>query len=160
MAELTGDIAHIWDPDRIRGDWTAGTVGLAQDPGLATSVILSLFTDREAEAADILPDGTRNRRGWWGDRAFLDDGAQPWLRGSRLWLLSREKWTQDTANRAVNYAREALAWMLEDGVADAVDVVAEMSAVGRINLIVTITKDGRTVGAGRYGLTWAALAAA
>ena len=59
--------------------------------------------------------------------------------GSKLWLLAREKTTADVARRADQYAREALAWMVADGVARAVDIVADFPMPGALGISVTIT---------------------
>ena len=95
---------------------------LATDDGLRTAVALSLLCDRLAEADDTIPDGTDNRRGWWAD-AIADEDGDRW--GSRLWLLGREKELPEVRRLAEAYAREALAWLLEDGVATEIDVTAE-----------------------------------
>ena len=61
-----------WDAARGTGDLVVGQTGaLLREDGLATSVILSLFLDRRAEADDELPDAPAGvlspRRGWVGD---------------------------------------------------------------------------------------------
>jgi phage gp46-like protein len=95
---------------------------LIDDPTLATSVIISLFTRRLAAADDALPTPTSTREGWWAD-PYADVKGD--LIGSRLWLLNRAKATQETANLARAYALESLAWMLQDGVAATVDCNVE-----------------------------------
>ena len=102
--------------------------GVAGESGLRTAVIISLFTDRRANDDDVIPDGSNDRRGWW---------ANPDI-GSRLWLLSREKETQETFDRAVLYTREALQWLFDDGVALSVDVSGEWVRRGVLGLVVTI----------------------
>lgn len=99
------------DPDAAR---------LAEDEGLRTAVILSLFTDRRAEPGDELPDGT-TRGGYWGD-AYPARPGDRW--GSRLWLLQRSTITRDVLRRAETYAREAFDWAIEDGVASRVVATA------------------------------------
>jgi phage gp46-like protein len=91
------------------------------DPGrdLETAAIISLFTDRRAADDDPLPDAG-GRRGFWGDTFPVKPGDRI---GSRLWLLHREKRTPQTLARAREYAREALAWMVEDGVAEQVETL-------------------------------------
>ena len=59
--------------------------------------------------------------------------------GSRLWLLSREKQLAGVLDRARHYAEEALAWLVEDGVATAVSVTASSPRSGWLALEVTIT---------------------
>lgn len=109
-------------------DLALGGYDLATEDGLRTAVIVSLFTDRRAEADDEIPDGGDDRRGWWADSI-----------GSRLWLLARAKETPDTLARARAYAIEALQWLIDDGVATAVDVTAEWVRHGVLALRVAVT---------------------
>lgn len=118
-------------------DYALGAFGLAEDDGLETAVVLSLFTDRRAEADDVLPGGGDDRRGYWGDAWPNVPGDRI---GSRLWLLHREKQTPAVLGRAQQYAREALAWLTEDGIASAVDVVASIPRSGILALEIGITR--------------------
>ena len=59
--------------------------------------------------------------------------------GSRLWLLSREKQLAGVLERARHYAEEALTWLVEDGVATAVQVTATNPRQGWLVLEVTVT---------------------
>jgi phage gp46-like protein len=118
-------------------DYVLGALGLAEDDGLETAVLLSLFTDRRAEADDALPGSDVDRRGWWGD-AWPDIPGD--RIGSRLWLLHREKQTPAVLGRAQQYAREALAWMIDDGIASGVDVVATIPRGGVLALEIGITR--------------------
>lgn len=86
------------------------------DDSLRTAVFVSLFTDKEyPDAAD------GDRRGWWGDALAAVPGDRI---GSLLWLLQRELITPETNARAEGYAKDALAWMLADGVASSVKCTA------------------------------------
>jgi phage gp46-like protein len=128
------------------GDWVFEPPDLVNDEGLDTAVVLSLFTHALARPDDVLPGAAEDdRQGWW---------AQPW--GSRLWLLSREKWTEDVRARAEFYAEEALHWMIDDGVADRVEVEARLMEVGTIAVAVAIYRDGRLLFAKPYGALWQA----
>lgn len=111
--------------------------GLVSDDGLETAVILSLFTDRQAQPDDPLPGREDDRRGWWGD-AFPDVPGD--RIGSRLWLLWREKQTSANLVRAELYATEALAWLVADGVARSVDVVASIPRNGVLGLDIAISR--------------------
>lgn len=91
------------------------------DAGLRTAVLLSLFTDRRANDDDPLPDESGDRRGWWADELAELEGDRM---GSRLWLLERAKRGPGLGARAEQLAREALQWLLEDRVAQAVAVTA------------------------------------
>lgn len=107
---------------------------LATDDGLKTAVLVSLFTDRRADADDELPDPrSGDRRGCWQDQYLANTGDSL---GSRLWLLKRAKQTNETIERAKEYMREAMAWMLEDDVVTAIDVAAEWIERGVLGLSV------------------------
>lgn len=96
---------------------------LKRESGIETAVLLSLFTDRRAEEDDELPDPNKlDRRGWWGDLAEDQEDQI----GSRLWLLERAKATQEVRNLAQQYIEEALEWMIEDGVAQSIEVATEI----------------------------------
>ncbi len=119
---------------------------LVAEDSLRTAVILSLFLDRRANDDDILPNGSDDRRGWWADTVapMTDYGigggsASGDHIGSRLWLLSREKQLAGVLERARHYAEEALTWLVEDGVATAVQVTATNPRQGWLVLEVTVT---------------------
>ena len=102
------DIAVRWSDGY--GDLALEGADLGADKGLATAVIVSLFTDRRVEAHE-LAEGDTDRRGWWGD-GVADDGDEI---GSRLWLLERSKSASDALLKAELYSREALEWFIETG---------------------------------------------
>lgn len=111
------------------------------DNGLRSAIIVSLFSDRQAEPDDEISDGTNNRRGYWADQYTGPDGARL---GSRLWLLSRSKQTQQVLDRARDYCLEALQWMLNDGVASAIDAQTEWLDRKTLGITVQIFKaDGQ-----------------
>lgn len=143
------DIATIWTT--AGGDWLVQPPSLAADDGLATAVVLSLFTDRLANADDDLPGPTSGRRGWWGDTYAEQQGD---LIGSRLWLLARSKQLPAVLLLAEQYAKEALQWLLEDGVASAVDVTAEVVRPEVLGLQVAITRPARPVARYRFETFW------
>lgn len=128
---------------------------LATDAGLTTAVILSVFTDRRAHADDVLPGAAQgsgqsaNRRGSWHDNVLPITGD---LEGARLWLLSRNKRTPDVLARAREYAEEALAWLVDDGIAARVVATADWHPVRTDWLVLRVSID-RAVG-GRYESTF------
>ncbi|WP_126456738.1 phage GP46 family protein [Sulfuriflexus mobilis] len=130
------DIALIQNETGLGFDIARNGADLLTDQGLRTAVIYSLFTDRRAADDDILPDGTNDRRGHWGDAYLKDEGDSE---GSRLWLLSREKEIVDVLNRAKEYAEEALAWLIDDGIATSVQVTTQWVRRGLLGLHVVIT---------------------
>ncbi len=130
------------------------SAGLAIEYGLQTAVIMSLFTDRWAEPGDLIPDGSGDRRGFWGDAIADVEGDQI---GSRLWLLDREKQTPQTLNRAREYAEEALQWMIEDGVAESVNVAAEWVRTGMLSLSIEIVRPDSNSESYRFDNIWEAI---
>ena len=137
-------------------DFTLTANDLETDEGLETAILISLFTDRRADTGDEIPDGTDDRRGWWGDGfpAIADD-----LIGSRLWLLSREKQLQSVLTRAEQYARESLQWLIEDRVSDQVDVTAEVVRRGVLGIQVVVHRPRKAIAEFRFDFNWQAQAA-
>ncbi len=139
------DIRTIYTPEKMTFDWAIAGAGLEEDDGLETAVLLSLFTDRRAAEDDPLPGAQDDRRGWWADQYLDNEGDKI---GSRLWLIAREKQTTGVLVRAQEYAEEALAWLVQDGLARSVAATAEIVRAGVLGLTVEIARaDGR---ASRY----------
>ncbi|EKE3213095.1 phage GP46 family protein [Salmonella enterica] len=110
------DAGLVWRDGR--GELVIVSGDLLPDSSVNTAIVLSYFTDRRAEPGDELPDGSTDRRGWWGD-SFRNEPI-----GSRLWLLSREKSLPDVLNRAAAYARESVQWLINDGYVKKIVVTA------------------------------------
>lgn len=124
---------------------------LVTDDTLETAVIISLFTDRRAQPDDELPGIDDSRRGWWGDILSDIEGDET---GSWLWLLYREKTTDETLNRAREYCLDALQWLLEDRIAESVNVKTwyqDQTAGLMMIEVVVIKLDGSQE---RYNLLW------
>lgn len=134
-------IGLAWSNFDAAGDLARTATGrLADDDTLATAVLLSLLLDRRARTDDALPDPAGDRRGWVGDALSPRAGGD--RIGSRLWLLARAKQTEETRRRADAYAREALAWLLEDRLADRVAVTVAWNAPGLLGIGVSIDRAG------------------
>lgn len=84
---------------------------LKVDKDLYTSLIISILTDRRSFKDDSIP----NSRGWSGDAIKRDDEENV---GSRIWLLGRRKQTEETLRELETYAREALDWYVDKGLAE------------------------------------------
>lgn len=118
---------------------------LVHDDGLVTSVLVSLLSDGRAPPEAITPTLDSEPRGWWPD-------TEADRFGSLLWLLAREKQTTETAARAREYTRAALAWMLEDQVASRILVEATWAERGMLLIEVQIERGS----ARRWASRWAA----
>lgn len=111
-------IALSFDANTRTCDVVVGANGqVAMDFTPATPMLISIGSDRRALPDDTLPYDAGGsplpfnaRRGWVLDA--LDTGGR--LIGSRLWLLHREKRSEDTRRRAKAYAAEGTEWIEVD----------------------------------------------
>ncbi|TCS35804.1 phage gp46-like protein [Paucimonas lemoignei] len=127
---------------------------LAEDDGLLTAVVMSLFTDRQANPDDKLPNadlGDDDRRGWWGDE-FNEDPRD--RIGSRLWLNEAAKQLPAVLERDRKYAQEALQWMVDDGIASRVVVSALSPRQGIRALNVAIYRPDGTASRYQFESFW------
>lgn len=145
MRAEANDLRLVWAG--LASDCAMSDGDLAAESGLETAVILSLFCDARAREDDVIPDGTGYRRGWWADSVtplasggltVREDAAAHDRIGSRLWLLSREKQLPEVLRRAKDYAEEALAWLIDDGVARRVSVTPSVPRQGWLWLDIRI----------------------
>lgn len=128
------DIQTGWDRAAGGADWiflpgnteTSDTLSFGND--LATAALISIFTDAQADEGDTVPDGSTDRRGWWGDSAI----------GSKVWLEMRGKALPDLPGRVEQAVSDCLQWMIEDGIAGTIDVAAAYGDAGQLGLAVTI----------------------
>lgn len=151
------DIRTVFIDMEHGADFAISALLLQEDDGLDTAVILSLFTDRRAEADDIIPGGSGDKRGAWID-SFADDADDKF--GSRLWLLESAKLIQDTVNRVREYCAEALAWMVKDGVAKAVNVTTQIvrhHPLGIIAAQIDIEKPDGSTSRYKFEKLWSAV---
>jgi phage gp46-like protein len=133
------DIALEFHPATLTADMTLAGGDLATDEGVVTAVLVSLFSDARAEPGDAIPDGTSDPRGYWADNADPPMGGVAGRRlGSKLWLLSRAKQTDETLALAKGYAEAALQWMVDDGVATEVTVATWYPQTGWMGFIVAL----------------------
>ncbi len=153
----TADIALFWDDEASAADMGIVLNDLAVDAGLETAVMLSLFLDRRAEDGDTLEAGETDRRGWWADE--FNEAAGDRI-GSRLWRLRRSKRTQEVLTLAEQYAREALAWLVEDRVADRVEITASFVGEEGWRLDIEVFRPRADPAKFRYTQTWTAQEAA
>lgn len=138
------DIQTVWDTNTARGEYQIKDGSLQSGKDVETAVLISLFTDRIADINDDLPDATsttrHDRRGWWGDT------GQQYPIGSRLYLLERRKAPLQVEQEAVNYATEALQWMIDDLVVARFDVQAKFVQPNQLRLTVAaFRQDGSVI---------------
>jgi len=122
-----GDFDIFIDP--LTGD-------LATTEGFDTSLKMSLFEERRADRTEVVP--AENRRGWWA--AELSD-PQGFEIGSKLWLLDQARLNQETLNKAIDYTRTALQWLVDDLHLNEVRVTGELQK-DTIILTIDLLRDG------------------
>lgn len=103
---------------------------------LVQATLISLFSWRKSNDDDGV--NIPNRQGWWGDTFASETNDRI---GSRLWLLRREKLTDDVVARAREYAKESLQWMIDDALASAINVSTDREN-NRLNMSVEIVRPG------------------
>ncbi len=120
------DIALKWTDSGA--DIVLDAADLTRGNDIKTAVLTSLFSDARATDSQVDDD---NKRGWWAD--FTKDF------GSLMWLLEREKLTEATAQRARDYCRAALAWLITEGIASKtqIDTTIVKSEGLKIRIIIT-----------------------
>ena len=139
--------------DRMPGDIVLDGSRFAEDGGLETAVLLSLFIDRRANPDDEIPDGEDDPRGYWGDAKGVVEGEVIDDRiGSRLWLIRRSVLNDETVTRAREYALEGLENLRTDGVAKAIRVATE--AQGDETLAIAVEIDEEKGGTQRFSFAW------
>ena len=111
------------------------TLSDLHDQLLARAVVISLFSDRRANEDEV--GHGESRRGWWGDTYADNKGDQI---GSKLWLLQREKLTNETIMRAKEYTEEALQWLITDRVVKQIDVTVERFGTDGLTVDVRLYK--------------------
>jgi phage gp46-like protein len=108
-----------------------GLIGLFG--GLLSALLISIFTDRQANESDPVPDGTSDRRGWWGDD-YGGDGPI----GSRIWLVEGEKMIPGSLRRVRTYLDEATKWFVEDGIAAEIRIEVMMARVDALGAKIAV----------------------
>lgn len=142
------DISTTWIVEKGVGDWSISGGALASGDDLASAVLISLFTDRVANADDIPPDGGTDRRGWWGDQ------GEDVPIGSRLWLLDRSRLDTKVANQAQIYMQEALQWIIDDQVAAGVKVAITIDGRNTLYSVIRITRADGTSTDLKFNWVW------
>ncbi|HHF5251803.1 TPA: phage GP46 family protein [Haemophilus influenzae] len=120
------DLSIMWKDGE--GDVVSLDSTLLTDDSLTNAIVISLFTDARVD----------NQRGWWGNDFNQNEERQVEM-GSRLWTLARSKQLADVLDDAQAYAEQALQWLIDDGHALAIDVMATNPEQSVLLLSVVVT---------------------
>lgn len=119
------DVKSIFIDMGLGIDLALTDAGLLEDVGLETAVIISLFTDSRA-IADEVASGD-DPRGVWTDSLFNT------TLGSKRWLLSRSKQNNETLLQLIDYDRRALKWLVDQNLAETIDIDAHWLVRGTVS---------------------------
>ena len=133
---------------------------LADGYDLQSAVIIALGTNALAPPSEELPDpeGT-DRCGWWGDMDAQELWGG-WPVGCLLWLLRRAKiaganaQNGSTLSRADGWTRDAMRPFIDNRIASRIDVAADRTDIGRIDVGVTIYRGPEPTIELRYADLW------
>ena len=120
------DLSIMWKDGE--GDVVSLDSTLLTDDSLTNAIVISLFTDARVD----------NQRGWWGNDFNQNEERQVEM-GSRLWTLARSKQLADVLEDTQAYAEQALQWLIDDGHALAIDVMATNPEQSVLLLSVVVT---------------------
>lgn len=122
---------------------------LAMDSSLRTAILISLLTDRRCDPSEA-PDKTY-LGGHYSDSYPTVPGD---FVGSRLWTLAGRALTPEVVAQAETYVREALQWMIEDGIVESQEQIGvRLEAVDRrLDGVVTIAKSDGTLS--KWEVAW------
>jgi phage gp46-like protein len=117
-----------------------------RDAGFETAVVASLFTDARAET-EIKPATLNEKRGFAGSELF------GFNLGSKLWLLERAPLDQTTLNLYSQYVKQALDWMVLEGIASKVECTTVRDN-GRLNFLLIIRRPDAPDATLRFYINW------
>jgi len=151
------DIKMVFEPTEQAFDLNIVDGDLVMDQGVETPTHVSLFTDHRASEDDDLPGAQNDRRGWWGALAVIGEPVQV---GSKLWLLERAKITSISLAFVEDFARDALKWMIDEGLAMAVDIEVTRLSADKVALQIVITRRNGAREGVAYDNLWRSINAA
>lgn len=133
------DIGLIWKDGEADILLNEAENDLQNGHELKTAIIVSLFTDHRATLNDDPPD-KNDLRGWWSDNEV----------GSLLWLLERQKATEQNLEKGRQYIKNSLQWLLNQGIASNVTVSGFIENLIRFRFEIKITRSQNS----KYAYLW------
>ena len=105
--------------------------------GLSTALMMSIFCEQRDDAIEV----PQMRGGWAGNQFQAIDGFQ---QGSLIWTLYQSPTTEDVATQAQQFIEDGLAWLVEDGIAQDIQVEVNVIASYKLQAIINITRNDDT----------------
>ena len=104
------------------------------DESFDTSLVMSIGVDARATDQEIIHKELQR-----GNLINLFNGIN---NGSKLWLLNQARSNNETRNRAIDYMKKCLQWLIDDGFLGDVIVNGELKVNGLLLNVVLKRKDG------------------
>lgn len=123
----------LYDYQIVDGDFLG-------DDSFDTDILSSLLVDARADSSEI--QQPENRRGWFGDEFMVDN---TYNLGSKLWLLEQSRNVNLTVTKSETFTSEALQWILDNKLADIVDVSSELKAPDELFINIDIFVDDNKI---------------
>ena len=142
-AESLGTISNLGPADIKVLDYK-----LHRDPTLENAVLISIGSDARALDSDTLPQGVKNRRGWWGSILL---GFEL---GSRAWLLERAKISNNTLALYKQYILDSLQWMIDDEIVKSIEASTVRNGNTRIDSNCIMQRENKPSVYFKYYLNW------
>ncbi|NRA86269.1 MAG: phage GP46 family protein [Rhizobiales bacterium] len=138
-------IDTVWNAKLKAFEWVIADKMLLHENALYTAIILCLFTDKRAPEGMNIPDGTSNKRGFWGDSVLLDGEFEI---GSFIWTLRRAALDDDLEVKAIDFTVLALQPLLDQKVVADLKVLVTADKANNqliININAFNTKDNKPI---------------
>lgn len=115
-----------------------------RENGLETAVLLSLKLNARVDEKK-----SYKNNGFWAESLI------GYNIGSKLWLLNRNKITKDTLRLYEQYSKEALKWMIDEGISEKIEVAALKSKrYNGINVYIAIYRPTGEIEKFKYIEKW------
>lgn len=87
-----------------------------------TAILMSIQCERRADESEV--ESPQKRRGWWGNDVYQE--SDTFEMGSKIWIHSQARLTQNVINSIADYGNESLQWLIELVFAQKVESSAEV----------------------------------
>lgn len=150
---MPADISFVQVDDRDYCDISIVDNDILRDNTIESSVCIALLTDRRATLEEIItanmqPNFPYDLRGWWADTYRTNPI------GSKLWLNRRRKSTDAVLLSQIQYAKEALAFLIDTGIAKDVIVNAAWTSRGVMEMNIKVIRSDDSITQQNYTFLW------
>jgi phage gp46-like protein len=146
LREFMGDLLLIETPNG--GDCALEDGLFVADHALGTALYISLFGGNKADSGKV-----KNRNTWWGntlagvtEKEKIISRFQNFITGSPM--------TVKNIKYAEEAAKQDLKWVIDEGIADKINVTGRAEGENKFRLYVQILKEGKSVYESNYGALW------